>query len=920
MRRHIRMVGQVSSLLVTSPYICFSCLRAISNPPCNTAIHQLRFANSAASTQANSDIGGTDVSNTVSYSDRLDSTHLDSVRVVPAKGAPSSSKNSRKAEKGKIRRAKDVKQPVSENLKGQAVLPKSRARGIRTRKARHNHMPKNALLPTRISASNKISEVLSSSTDESLVNRCSKSLKASKESQNVSEEEPIKTKDVNRHPHCDFSSETGGKVTLHRTPTSNQRKSSNTAQKQDHIKMLSKSSLKKNGMTAYEIETIKTEDLELIPLDKCNPPIPSLSYGLERVLFNPGVYHLRDPRSRVFNFDPYLQSIMPVGEFDFGALKKYVTSSQDETLASTAASQNKKYSGSTSSMTSVLGHFHFLLSHWRPLNISKLSQGFPEGLVSFTNILRAPTAIFLRWKDGTYAIDADKEFDSANILMMLGRSMEKLLTLPTTDFEKYRKENSDQITEAERNEPESFHYTAMGDFLLRSQLDAQDPRLPGTGVFDLKTRAVLPIRMDAANYQDGAGYEIRSLHGRFESYEREYYDMMRSAFLKYSLQVRMGRMDGIFVAFHNTMRIFGFQYISLPELDEALHGQSDVALGDSEFKLSLELLNRVLDRATKKFPKRSLRLFFETRETSAPFMYIFAEPVTDDDIKRIQDSKKAEIEEWEQNVLGLDPDRPQDLQDETKTGWENLQAKVEETVESDELGISEGSDSLEDKNSFISSDKFPGSNLLDRAQDDWSEHVSDKESEAQDSAQTVDKSEDEKKLENVGFAKESFKTLTEFFAGTYETTPNITQDQPEISSPDDMEISTKAESREAYIQTSMEKQILAMTLTVRNKVNNVYVPRPVSFKATDKWSVEYAVAEVTGQERSHNLYRKAQMRRAKIFKKTSLDAHFGRTLRRISKAGRSWRQNQDKIDQVEPIKVLDDLSFSTNGERSTDDR
>ena len=44
---------------------------------------------------------------------------------------------------------------------------------------------------------------------------------------------------------------------------------------------------------------------------------------------------------------------------------------------------------------------------------------------------------------------------------------------------------------------------------------------------------------------------------------RRFYDMTRSAFLKYSMQVRIGNMDGIFVAYHNTARIFGFQYISL---------------------------------------------------------------------------------------------------------------------------------------------------------------------------------------------------------------------------------------------------------------------------------------------------------------------------------------------------------------------
>jgi hypothetical protein len=36
--------------------------------------------------------------------------------------------------------------------------------------------------------------------------------------------------------------------------------------------------------------------------------------------------------------------------------------------------------------------------------------------------------------------------------------------------------------------------------MMRSQLDCQDDRLPGSGVFDVKTRACLPIRHDRGNY------------------------------------------------------------------------------------------------------------------------------------------------------------------------------------------------------------------------------------------------------------------------------------------------------------------------------------------------------------------------------------------------------------------------------------
>ncbi|KAL3457826.1 mitochondrial protein Pet127-domain-containing protein [Aspergillus heterothallicus] len=391
------------------------------------------------------------------------------------------------------------------------------------------------------------------------------------------------------------------------------------------------------------------------------PPVPNLSYGLDRVLFNPGVYQLRDPRTRVHNFDPYLGSIMPVTEFDFAALKDYVTSSSDNTLRDLAIKHKRKYIGSTSSMTSVLSHFHYLLSSWRPLNTSAVSRGFSDTAENFSLMSRAPAAIFLRYRDGVYAIDADKEFDGTNILLNLGKSLEKLLTVPKEHFERYRRSHENKITAAEEQlTRESYNYSMLGDFMMRSQLDAYDPRLPGTGMFDLKTRAVVSIRQHSNAIEDGLGYQIKSRFGDFESYEREYYDMIRSAFLKYSLQVRIGRMDGIFVAFHNIAQIFGFQYVCLPEMDQALHGQWNTALGDQEFRLSIQLWNKVLDKATAKYPNRSLRFHFETRPTNTPYMYIFYEPVTEEEIEAIQNTNKAEIDAMQRKILNMEPEDESD--------------------------------------------------------------------------------------------------------------------------------------------------------------------------------------------------------------------------------------------------------------------
>ncbi|TLD19798.1 hypothetical protein PspLS_09568 [Pyricularia sp. CBS 133598] len=482
----------------------------------------------------------------------------------------------------------------------------------------------------------------------------------------------------------------------------------------------SSTEVKKKGKS-YSIHYVKADDLELQPIEKPQPPVPGVEYGLDRVLFNPGVYHLQCPRTQVYNFDPYLSKIMPIEEFDFSALKRYVTSSKDQTLIQMASSLGKKYTGSTSSMTASLAHFHYLISGWRSITTKSITRETPIESSNFTRITRAPAAAFLHYKDGTYAIDADKEFDRSTILSMLGKSMEKLLTLPKEEYENYHRDRSHLLSEATREDPEAFHYTTLGDFLMRSQLDAHNPRLPGTGMYDLKTRAVLSIRMESANVKNGLGYEIRKRFGEFESFEREYVDMIRSAFLKYSMQVRMGRMDGIFVAYHNTERIFGFQYIPLEEMDYSIHGTTDRKLGDEEFKLSVTLLNKVLDKATARFPGKTLRLHFETRPSDTPFMYIFAKPVSRAEVDEVQEANKAAVEKFEKEMMGLDPvsepasedeDRgveDMDLVNEDEEGvsslenaeelgqemWADMMDRVEDAMEDDARGIAAVREAIE---------------------------------------------------------------------------------------------------------------------------------------------------------------------------------------------------------------------------------
>jgi hypothetical protein len=101
-------------------------------------------------------------------------------------------------------------------------------------------------------------------------------------------------------------------------------------------------------------------------------------------------------------------------------------------------------------------------------------------------------------------------------------------------------------------------------------------------------------------------------------------------------------------------RIFGFQYMPMSEIDRAIHGQVDRCLGDQEFKISVDMLNKVLEEATAKFPNKSLRLHFETRSIPVTAMYVFAEPMEEEQIDKIQSKSKGKIAEFERKMMGIE--------------------------------------------------------------------------------------------------------------------------------------------------------------------------------------------------------------------------------------------------------------------------
>ncbi|CDK26465.1 unnamed protein product [Kuraishia capsulata CBS 1993] len=342
-------------------------------------------------------------------------------------------------------------------------------------------------------------------------------------------------------------------------------------------------------------EVLNTLNLSYEPLHEFNkkmPPPATLKNNLDRVLFSPGVHYLQDPRTRVFNFPEFLQDVPKPKEYDLKEITNFIKASRDEVLKEITKTESLKFFSSSSSMTGSLKHFHYFLSSNRPANVSFTSKDFEEKLVDFAAGARSPEITILKKhnvgtkeenKPPVWSVDVEHLYDMPNVLAELGHFTERQLTMDEEEFTKLLSDNrKGKNLKARPRKTDAYHYAKSGQFVMRSQLDCYDPRIPGTGTFDLKSRSVSAVRYDlphvTGNY---TGYQLLKTHGVYESFEREKFDLARGTMIKYALQARIGNMDGIYLAYHNLEKMFGFEYLPLSEIDSIFHSCIDSVSGKS---------------------------------------------------------------------------------------------------------------------------------------------------------------------------------------------------------------------------------------------------------------------------------------------------------------------------------------------------
>ena len=292
-------------------------------------------------------------------------------------------------------------------------------------------------------------------------------------------------------------------------------------------------------------------------------------------------------------------------------------------------------------------------------------------------------------------------------------------------------------------------------------------------------------------------------------------------------------------------------------------------------------------------------------------MYIFAEPVTEEQMDQIQGTNVDKIAAFEKKVLGLHKDDANEPKGPAT--WEDLHADVERELEHDERPsnlksggpgtLGGGQEETEGPRHFnIESGTEPSANpdshtvaeqndistigvsLSESLKAATTRQVESKE-QSEDAIQrysdpitdSVEKEQEDAELQDTSLENDIIESRHH---GDKDWIDSIEQEQSDNAAED-------------------KNDVLAMTLTIRNKINGRYVTRPDDLHSGDKWAIEYSLADVPGAGRSWSLYNACQTRRKKVLvSDEEKENEYLKRLRAMSAAGRSWRKHQDEKDKA----------------------
>lgn len=336
-------------------------------------------------------------------------------------------------------------------------------------------------------------------------------------------------------------------------------------------------------------------------------------------------------------------------------------------------------------------------------------------------------------------------------------------------------------------------------------------------------------------------------------------------------------------------------------------------------------------------------------------MYVFAEPVSEQQVTQIQNRNSEKIEEFENRILGLHQSKENDDEEPTektdKSEWDDLRANVEDAMDQDELNLGQApalpDTKDEDRADSISKDEHSqgsksttGDDPDESLEDDLNVTESQTQVSIQDEAQPTS----EDSAEQSQSSDESSPSDAVRGSASNQSDPQNPADDADstqgLGSDPNKDEDFETEADTSFLEDMDQsfpsppdedgKGVLAMTLTLRNKVNGAFVLRPDALKPDDEWSIEYSLVEVPDPRRAWSLYEACQARRQKKLEAPMQreDAervnYYIQNLRELSQRGRVWRDQMDESERGKPLRILgkelEKAKVETKEEGKDDDR
>lgn len=379
--------------------------------------------------------------------------------------------------------------------------------------------------------------------------------------------------------------------------------------------------------------------------------IPTLNSTLEPIIAHKGIYQLSEMAGKMSPKEhAHLAHILQPDQIDFEQIGAYTHSSQDTKLLSFAKSLNCKLITSTSACSSFLSHVHFFISTFSEPNLTFLYNFYGFDRVKYMNAQKKPYSHCLRLVDkenGIWGLDSFPSIFEPHhkILMDMGKILERVYTMEPDHFQALFNKNKLNLADYPELETDYHRYMVMNKTIaLRSQIDCRSSIGGEDIIFEIKTRAVAPVRYDVANYQDYLDYPLSQLCGSLCSYEREFYDLVRGGLLKYYFQLKIGDMNGAFVGYHNTVKNFGFEYIKMSSIEKVIFGSTHKA--DTSFAISTKIMSEVIKRTIEilkdeKFEFLNLSVYADANDSKLTLMielvdYIDYESFRNLELKKVE--------------------------------------------------------------------------------------------------------------------------------------------------------------------------------------------------------------------------------------------------------------------------------------------